>query len=51
MSPSFKFEGPPLPSPATMPVFRVDLLHTEASGKRLLEVVYNDNIQEQPLEL
>ena len=40
-SPIFKFEGPPLPRPQA-PVFRVVLLHTEASGKSLFRrVVFN----------
>ena len=34
-NPFFKFEGPPLPRPHTLPVFRVVLPHTEASGQRL----------------
>ena len=35
MAPFFKFEGPSLPAPPTLPVFRVVLPHTEASGQGL----------------
>ena len=36
MTTFFKFEGPPLPRPLVMPLSRVVLEHTEASGQTLI---------------
>ena len=44
-NPFFKFEGPPLPRPHTLPVFRVVLPHTEASGQRLFRRAHIRNTE------